>query len=92
MVSKPDHHIGDRLRHPHRRMVRSGEEFYSEEAERGEVELEEREPTRGIQEERSEPWNYTGEEPADAVERLRRYRAFLDERGYDRARDERGDS
>ena len=82
MVTKPEHHIGERLRHPHRRTIRSGEEFDSDALERGDIELEERDPTPEPGEERSEPWNFADEErmPPEARERLRLYREFIESR------------
>jgi hypothetical protein len=92
MVSKPERHLGERLRHPRRRLVRSGEEFDLAELERGEIELELPGPTPESGEEGREPWGFRDEDgmPPEARERLRLYRDFLDGRGYDRSRDERG--
>ena len=86
MVSKPDHHFGERLKHPRRRLIRSGEEFDLGELERGEIELELPDPTPEPPEEGREPWGYADPDrsPPEARERLRAYHRFLEGR-------ERGD-
>lgn len=66
-----------------RRLVRSGETFTSDELERGEVELEEREPSDpGLEENGYEPWARDGshEESDRDRERLRAYLEFVAER------------
>ena len=74
-----------------RRLVRSGEEFTSDELDRDEIELERREPTEEPDEDdQVEPWA-SSKRHLLAGRRLRAYRDFLDGLGYDRERDERGD-
>ncbi len=62
-----------------RRLVRSGEDFTSEELERGEVELEleEREPNpEPPEDEQAEPWGAREDDPRFR-DRLRLYKEFL---------------
>jgi len=74
-----------------RRLVRSGELFDSGELERGEIELELPEPSpEPDEEDQGEPWGTHKHRLRHR--RLRDYERFLDARGYDRERDERGDS
>jgi hypothetical protein len=74
--------MGDRYRrHRRRRRILSGEEFSSDELDRGEVELERVEPTsedppRGG----SEPWG-VDEPDEEQSRRLRLYREYLQSRG-----------
>jgi hypothetical protein len=69
-----------RARRHGRRLVRSGDEFTSDELERGEVELEEREPS-GPEPEGGgyEPWGSDGSKEESEVdrERLRLYLEFI---------------
>ena len=61
-----------------RRLVRSGEEFTSDELDRDEIELERREPTEEPDEdEQVEPWA-SDKHHLRAGHRLRAYRDFLD--------------
>ena len=62
------------------RRVRRGELFSSDEADRGEVDLETVSPADEPTEEASEPWAWHGKQMPDAVrERLASYREFLRE-------------
>lgn len=78
MVTKPEHHLGDRLRH--RRRVYSGEIIDQEALERGELELELPEPSPEPGAEAREPWCFADEDRMGEAdrERLRLYRSFLD--------------
>lgn len=71
-----------RARRHGRRLVRSGEEFTSEELEQGLVELEEREPSGPEPEDGYEPWARDGskDETERDRERLRAYREFVEAR------------
>jgi hypothetical protein len=65
-----------------RRLVRSGDEFTSDELEDGVVELEEREPSGPEPEDGYEPWARDGSKPESDRdrERLRAYMEFVDSR------------
>ena len=84
MPELPGHERRERRRERRmgRRLVRSGEEFTSDELDSGEVELEEVEPDSppGDEEAASEPWG-TDKEWPDRIRQLRAYRDFLRERG-----------
>jgi len=71
-----------RARRRGRRLVRDGDEFTSGELERGEVELEEREPADENDEEGYEPWGRDGSKPESERdrERLRAYAEFIESR------------
>jgi hypothetical protein len=72
-----------RARRQGRRLVRSGEEFTSDELARGEVELEERDPSGGEPEGGGyEPWARDGSKPESDRdrERLRLYAEFVESR------------
>jgi hypothetical protein len=68
-----------RARRHGRRLVRSGDEFTSDELERGEVELEEREQSDASEDEGYEPWARDGSKPDTGRdrERLGEYLAFV---------------
>lgn len=73
----------ERRAHRHgRRLVRSGDTFTSDELERGEVELEEREPSGEPEEDGYEPWARDGskDETERDRTRLRLYREFVESR------------
>jgi hypothetical protein len=76
--------LGDRLRRRgdrDRRLVHSGEEFDSDELERGEIELELLEPTpEPLEDEQAEPWN-AREGDSRFRDQLRKYKEFLEQRG-----------
>jgi hypothetical protein len=86
MPELPGHERRERRRERRmgRRLVRSGEEFTSDELDNGEVELEEVEPSAPPPDEEgaSEPWS-TDKDWAGRLEQLRAYREFLRERGED---------
>lgn len=71
-----------RARRHGRRLVRSGDEFTSDEFDAGTVELEQRGPTpEPLDDEQAEPWNATGDDPRFR-DRLRAYKEFLLQIGY----------
>jgi hypothetical protein len=71
-----------RARRHGRRLVLSGEEFTSDELERGEVELEEREPSGSPEDEGYEPWamDDSKDRPERDRERLEAYLEFVESR------------
>jgi len=71
-----------RARRHGRRLVRSGDEFTSDELERGEVELEERDQGGEPEDNGYEPWGRDGskDETERDRERLRLYSEFIESR------------
>jgi hypothetical protein len=84
-------YIEDREPRLDARRVRSGEMFDSDELADGRVILEEVEANRNPpdKDDQAEPWGTRKHRLRHR--RLHEYERFLDERGYDRERDERGD-